>query len=247
MAGSGFIADVVEVLLIDNNGEIFANTTLQEGNIDVTVEENEIRGGRGHQLLATLKTQRDITINLTDAEFKYDWLAMQLGQDITTGAGIAWAMPEICTVSEDLTITLKNTPLAENHGLKVYTTEGESVSYDTITDKTVTLTGVEAGDKVVARGYKYETDETAQNIEIDNAIFAKGIRAVLEAVEIDDEDRVTHKIQWQFDKCIPDGNFTINTSSERTGSQQTIGLKVVKPQNSDIVGRVIRIPYSTEA
>src|SRR5205085_10523262 len=94
-----FIADVFDVTLIDPiSGDVIATTTLQDASIDVKVTENEIRGGQGNVLLGNLHVSRDITISLTDIEFRYDWLAKQLGQDVKTGAGVAYAAPKFYTL-----------------------------------------------------------------------------------------------------------------------------------------------------
>lgn len=241
-----FIADVFNVVLLDKvSGDAIATTTLQSGDIDVSVQENEIRAGQGAQLLGVLHAQRDININLTDAEFKYEWLAKQLGQDIATGAGVAYAMPKWYTVVDNassMEITLDQTPTATNNGLKIFKADGTAIANPTVADAVVTLTGVTAGDKVEVRTYKYDTDATTETINIDGSVFAKGVVAILETIEIDGNEIATHRIQYQFDNTVPTGNFTISTASERQASTQQFNLRVLKPSDSTVVGRVLRMP-----
>lgn len=242
------IADVFDVTLIDEaTNDVVATTTLQEANIEVAVSENEVRGGKGNVLIATLKVSRDITISLTDAEFKYDWLAKQLGQDVKTGAAIAYAAPKWYTVADDtgtLSITLDKTPKTVG-SIAIYDKEGKKLSGFTLSGSEVTITtGAEAGDEVEVRTYQYDSPAETQTIEFDSKVFAKGLKAILETVEIDGDETITHVLQYQFDSANPDGNFTVNTASERNAATQSFNLKVVKPKTSSVVGRLLRIPYS---
>ncbi len=60
------IADVFEVLLIDNDGEAVGRTTVQDGSIEVTVQANDVNGGRGNELIGILHATRDIVLS-------FDW------------------------------------------------------------------------------------------------------------------------------------------------------------------------------
>lgn len=248
----GFVADVFDAILIDNNTKkVMATTTLQEANIEVTIEENDIRGGKGNQLLAVLHADRDINIPLTDAEFKYDWLAAQLGQDIKTGEGIAYAMPKWYEVMDDgeggTIITLNNTPISQD-SLSIFDFDGKEITGFVLNGNQVDLSSatpmVNVGDQVEVRTYQYETTPDAQIIQIDNSVFAKGVTLILETLEIDADEQPTHRIQYKFPNAIPTGNFNINTTSAREGSAQEFSLRIVKPRTSTVVGEIIRFPYS---
>lgn len=240
------IADIFEVVLIDSNGDAIGTTSLEQANIDVSVNENDVRAGRGNELRAILHSDRDINISLTDVEFRYDWLAKQLGQDIKTGAGVGYAMPKWYKVDATSGITLVQAPVSSDEGLVIYTEDGQKLSGFTVTGSDVDLSGatptVAEGDNIEVRTYKYDTDSATETIEIDNSVFAKGVQAVLETLEINEDEVPTHKIQYQFSNCLPSGNFTIETSSEKTANTQGFTLRVVKPKTDTKVGKVLRIP-----
>lgn len=244
----GLIADVFDVVLISGNGDVIGTTTLQDANIEVAVQENEVRGGKGNTLLGTLHVSRDISIALTDMEFRYEWLAKQLGQDVVTGAGVAWAMPKWYTVTDNagsLEITLDKTPSSAD-SLAIYDDKGTKLS-PTLATATVTFaSGVVAGDQVEVRTFAYATDAQTQTINFDSKVFASGVKAILETVEIDGDETITHVLQYQFDSAVPDGNFSVSTASERNAATQAFNLKVIKPKTSTVVGRLVRFPY-TEA
>lgn len=246
----GYIADVFDVLLIDSNtGETIATTTLQDAQIQAQVTENEIRGGKGNALLGTLHAQRDITIQLTDVSFNYPMLAKQLGQDVNTGAQIAYAMPKQYTVS-GTTITLDNpvTTVDADNGLVIQTTDGKSITGFTVTTSSVDLSAAtpSVSDKEVVEvvTYKYDTDATTEEIVFDSAVFAKGMRCVLETYEIAGDETITHKIQFNFPSAVMDGNFTFNTQSAKQAVTNQNTLKVLKPDGTTIVGSSLRIPIA---
>lgn len=247
------IADVFDVLLIDSDGDVICTTTLTEANIDVSVQENDVRAGKGNQLIGILHSDRDIAINLTDAEFKYEWLAKQLGQDITTGEGVAYAMPKwyeaVDLEGTAIGFTLDHTPLTTDSGLIIFDESGNKVAETsgyTIDDNVVTIVNGVAGDKYEVRTYKYATDEATQTIEIDNSVFAKGVKCILETLEITGDEEPVATLQYQFDKALPTGNFTINTASERNAQTQAFNLRVIKPKHSTKVGKILRIPIAAE-
>jgi hypothetical protein len=251
------IADVFDVLLIDENGDVIGSSTLQDANIEVQVKENEVRGGKGNMLLGVLHSDRDINISLTDVNFRYDWIAKQLGQDIKTGAGVAYAMPKWYTVQADvddatsgnqLGIVLDNAPL-DATSLVIYNANGEKITGFTLSGNKVNLSAatpsVVAGDEVEVRTYQYATPAETQEIEIDNSVFAKGVKAILETVEVDEAtEQVTHKLQYEFYNTLPTGNLKISTASERQAHTQEFSLRVVKPKSSTVVGAIKRIPIA---
>lgn len=249
------VADVFDVLLIDENtGDVIATTTLQDANIEVQVQENEVRGGKGNELLGVLHSGRDINITLTDVNFRYDWIAKQLGQDIKTGAGVAYAMPKWYVVQDDpattttteMQIILDHTPISAN-SMVIYNAQGQKITGFKVTGNKVDLTSatptVAIGNEVEVRTYQYATPAKTQEIKIDSKVFAKGVKAILETVEVDEAaEQVTHKLQYEFNKALPSGNFTINTASERQAQTHEFTLRVIKPKDSTVVGVIKRIP-----
>lgn len=246
----GLIADVYLASLVKPDGSVLATSTLQDGNVDFKVNSTDIKGGRGGNTLYTVHSGRDITITLNDPEFRYEVLAQQLGNDIVTGAGVAYAMGKFYTVttaSSNKVITLDNAPITSS--LVIYDATGKLLALTTdytVSTNTVTFiaTGINAGDSVEVRSYQYNTDAKTEQIDIDATKFATGVKLILETVEIDVNENPINKIQIQFDTAICDGNFSIQTKSDKSGTMNQMVMKVLKPTNSDVVGRILRIPVS---
>lgn len=255
---SSFVCDVFDCIICDNSdSSVAGTTTLQSANIDVAVSEVEVRGGRGNALLCNLHIQRDINIDITDVEWKPEWIAKQLGTSIATGAKTAWAMPKWYSVVDldgtesgtALGFQLDKQPLASASGLKIYDSTGTEVKVTTdytIATDTVTVikAGVKVGDLYEVRTYKYTSDANTQSLNFESDKFPTGVTLVLETVETDENEDNLYKIQYQFPNTIPLGSFQIQTSSEKKASTQNLKMKVVKPSTTTVVGTYLRIPIS---
>jgi hypothetical protein len=249
----GIVADVFETVLLDTNGLKFGSTSLTESSIDVSVQENDVRYGRGNQLAGILHSDRDITLNFTEGEFKYEWLAMQLGQDITTGAKTAYAMPKwyecVTKASTGIGFILDHKPLATGSGLKIFNSSGTEVVVTTgytISGDDVTIVGGVVGDRYEVRTYKYTTSASTQEIEIDNSVFGSGVQVVMETLEIDPD---TEEEPWQpFNIFLKNVYLLVNLQSillsDRKAQTNAFSLRVVKPSNSTVVGKMLRIPVA---
>ena len=256
--GKKLVCDVFDAILIDSvDSTVAGTTTLQSGNIDVAVSEVEVRSGKGNALQATLHVQRDINVDLTDIEWKPEWIAKQLGTSIITGASVAYAMPKWYTVVDldaegagtALGFTLDKEPLASDSGLVIYDENGVllTIATDyTIAAKVVTIAkaSVVVGDVFEARTYKYATGDTTQTLTFESDKFSHGVTLALSTFETDEDESNPFELQYIFPNCVPNGSFQIQTSSEKKAATQSLKLKVIKPSTSTIVGKLLRIPLS---
>lgn len=250
------IVDVFDVSLIDSSGNIYATTTLSSGDIDIKCDSKEIRAGRGDALISVLRSNRQVDIRLAEVTFKWDFLKLQLGTTGTTGATTAWTTSKWyeCVdldgegAGTAIGFTLDEEPLASGSGLKIFSSTGTEVkaaSGYTISDETVTILDGVIGDRYEVRGYKYTTDAKAETVLIDNISFPDDVICVLETLEVSEEgETALAKIQYIFDKAVPDGNITISTKKEKDANATNFNLKALKPVNSNNIGRVIKIPVS---
>ena len=248
----GLVADVMNALLVTPSGVVVGATCLQSADIEVSLDSSDLRCGQGNGLRTILHSSRDINLSLTDVEWRLEYLGMHLGQEIVTqgaedDAFIAYHMPIWLTAEEsgmDVVINLPEEVAEDGEGdpifLKVYDEDGVEVVATHVTD-VVTLTDVDAGDQVRVM-FAYETDEGTEKISIEEGKWPGDLMCVLETLEINDSEQVIAKLQYKFFRVRANGNITLNTTSERTASTQEMGLRVLKPETSDVVGEVIRIP-----
>lgn len=248
---AGLVADVFDAILMTENGDVLATDTLQESGIESTVETNDVTGGKGDELIAVLHGRREIEITLTDPVWRFDMLALHIGQDIKTGEDTAYAMPKFYEVKEgsdpsELTIELDHSPVNAD-SVKIYADDGTRVPVDSVSGNTVTISdimgGLEAGENVEVRTYEYKTSNTTEALEINNSVFPKNVKLVLETLEIDESEQPTHRIQYQFDNVRPSADFSVSTSSAREQSNSEAVFRVLKHrQGNQTVGKVLRIP-----
>lgn len=243
------VADVFDILIQSDSGALIASTTLSSADIKISVDEKEIRGGKGDALIAILHSARKVEITTSEMLFKWDWIANQLGQTAVVGVTNAWATPKFYTAATTtgITIILNPKPLASGSGLEIYKADGTlvpSANYTVVaaTGVATFTTGVLAGDAVEVRGYKYATAATASTISINNTSFAAGCVCVLSTIEISEDETPLNIIQFQFDECLPSGNFDISTKSARDASVSNFTFKAIKPKTSDNLGRMIKTP-----
>ena len=250
------IADVFDVSMIDSSGNIFATTTLSSADIDIKCDSKEIRAGRGDSLISILRSNRQVDIKLAEVTFKWDFIKLQLGRTATTGSTVAWATSkwyecvDLDGVGAGTAIgfVLDNEPLTSASGLKIFNTSGVEVvvtSGYTISSDDVTIVGGLVGSRYEVRGYKYNTPATTETVLIDNISFPDDVICVLETLEISEEGETQiSKIQYIFDKAVPDAALQIQTKKEKDANVTNFALKALKPANSNNIGRVIKIPVS---
>lgn len=245
----GLVADVFQAVVKKKDGSVLGKTVLQDANIDVAVDTNDVRAGQGNGLYAVLHSNMDINISLTDIEWSLKQVAMSLGQTIGTGAKTAWAMPKKYQVTNNGTddlITLDEAPTGEST-LVIHDKDGKVIT-DTnylLSGSEVTFSGgVTEGDYVEVMTYKYNTDAATEEVKIDIKSFPDDVTVVLETLEIDQDEQPVAKLQYQFDRVKPSASFAINTSSERDASTQESTYRVMKPDHTTEVGRVVRIPLA---
>ena len=247
----GFLADVMDAIMIDETtDEVIAKTTLQTAGINVNVSTTDVKAGRGNATVLSLHSGRDIEVDMSDVQFSMAFLAQQLGTEIKTGVGKAYARPKNYTVAGDetsgFTIELPEAPIklyAYHDGVKLDATTDYTVE-DTVV--TITKTGVQAGDVIEVRTYEYTTAPETQTIDFDSTKFPKSVKLILDTIEINEKEEVTHTIQLEFYNASPDGNFSINTASERAVNNQEMKLKILRPScGGDKMGELRRIPIAT--
>jgi hypothetical protein len=244
----GFVIDVFKVMLIDSTtNEVIATSVLQDAQIQRQLQSQEIRTGVGNALYGELYYNPTVTIQLTHTFYEYKWLARTLGETIKTGAGTAWDFLSSYTVSGS-SVVLPNAPLAVSD-VYVQNASGNNVTGFTLSGSTLDFTAATpavANSDVLSITYQYSSDPQTQTIDFDDSVFGKGCKIVLETVEMDGGGNPLYTIQYEYYNAVPDGQFTLNTQSQRQAVTQQMTFKVVSmaTDGSSKVGEVRRIPVS---
>lgn len=241
-----FIADVYDLYIQSNDtNKVIGSTTLSSANLNFTVNENEIRAGRGNSLLGLLHSARDLTVEAEDVSFNWDFIQMQLAKQATSGSVEAYATPKWYEATGTTpTIALEATP-SDPASVSIFDEDGAEISTFTVNNNIVTFTsGAVSGKHYEVRGYKYNAPAGTETVVIDASTFAKGVTLVLETIEIDHNEIPVNKVQIVVPNALPNGTFSLNTTSERQANAMSVTFRAVKGRFEDTLGKIHRIPIS---
>lgn len=104
------LAGVGDVLLLDKTGNpILRSKTLTESGISINVTAEDIRGGLSAPIIGRYFHSSQFSLNLVDATFNLQYLALNVGGDVTVG-GEAFATESVTSAVEGQ-ITVSGTPI----------------------------------------------------------------------------------------------------------------------------------------
>lgn len=238
------VCQVFDALIIDNvTGAVVAKDKLESADIDISQEAKEVIGGANAQVLATIGGKRALTVKLSEPVFSFETLADQLGQDIITGSGTAFAMPKGYIVDAQKKITLDREAI---DGTIVFADTSVSGTV-TSGNKQVTLTGAKEGDNVLIKTYQYITPASSKTINIDAKKFTTAKRLVLETPVFDLEENKVAVLQWDFAKVKGNGSVSFQTKTESEAISNAMELTVLSENGVQGTIRWIPVEDASEA
>lgn len=184
MALNQFLAGVGRALLFDGDNLIGVAKTLTESTFNFSISNEEIRGGQGNALFGKYFHDSNLAITLVDAMFKLEYLAANLGVDISMGGLSVYessAAGEV--VGAGGTITLANTPTMINGSLLAWYKKPADANWNVATinvagsDYTIAPAGAQAGDTFCIK-YFYQ-NENARSIIINTQYVPKTLHLVI--------------------------------------------------------------------
>lgn len=184
MALNQFLAGVGRALLFDGDNLIGVAKTLTESTFNFSISNEEIRGGQGNALFGKYFHDSNLAITLVDAMFKLEYLAANLGVDISMGGLSVYessAAGEV--VGAGGTITLSNTPTMINGSLLAWYKKPADANWNVATinvaggDYTIAPAGAQVGDTFCVK-YFYQ-NENARSIIINTQYVPKTLHLVI--------------------------------------------------------------------
>ena len=106
------LLSVADITLIDNaTGVEYATASLKSHNISQSVDTSEIRAGRKNAVIATLESNKTITVEVEDVHANRDWLAIAMDADLAAKENVdVRVLPQKLKVGTGLKITLAKEP-----------------------------------------------------------------------------------------------------------------------------------------
>lgn len=162
-------------------GEYIGSTkTLTESGISFAVTEEEIRGGLGNSVLGSYFHDTGLSLNMTDALFSLEYLALNVGGTISAGADIITT--EQVTVGANGKITVSQTPqeFFSGTGTIAYVkkpAESEDAWTKVTFEGTVATTTYSQGETVCVR--YCVTDDAARKFTVSSSFIPSQISLIL--------------------------------------------------------------------
>ena len=184
MSQNQFLAGVGRALLFDGDNLIGVAKTLTESTFNFSISNEEIRGGQGNALFGKYFHDSNLAVTLTDAMFKLEYLAANLGVDISMGGLSVYessASGEV--VRADGSILLTETPTLINGSLLAWYKKPSDANWSVTTatlsgtDYVIRPAGAVANDNFCIK-YFYQ-NENARSIIINTQYVPKTIHLVI--------------------------------------------------------------------
>lgn len=180
MAQNQFIAGVGRALLFDGDNLIGVAKTLTESTFNFSISSEEIRGGASNALFGKYFHDSNLAMTLTDAMFKLEYLAANLGVDIEQGGLSMYESSAIGeTVGAGGAIALTNQPVAFNGSMIGWYKKPHETNWNiaTVTDSAMIIPSATQGDTYCIK-YMYQ-NENSRQIKIKTQYVPKVLHVVI--------------------------------------------------------------------
>ena len=184
MAQNQFLAGVGRALLFDGDNLIGVAKTLTESTFNFSISSEEIRGGQGNALFGKYFHDSSLAVTLTDAMFKLEYLAANLGVDISMGGLSVYESSAAGeTVGADGSIILTEIPTLVNGSLLAWYKQPADLNWTVTTatasgnDYVIKPAGASEGDNYCIK-YFYQ-NENARSIIVNTQYVPKTLHLVI--------------------------------------------------------------------
>lgn len=193
-------------------------TTNLNASLEVTTEEQEVKGGKGNKLLYAFKYGRALSATLEAADWKLEYIAMASGSKITEGAKDVYKLGECVILTNGIGI-LSAVPIG-NVGVEL--PDGTIVTVKP-TGTTIDMTkfGLINDKDSVKATYKYNSKAKTVTIDAESTPFVG--RLVLSADKHNNKRGKVGSVQIEIPSYQLNGNFNIEFTPDGVTSTSLEG------------------------
>lgn len=201
----------------DKDDLLFVGKTLLDSTIDVTLGSTKVNAGKGNKLQYVYYHTAEMNITINEAQFSLDFLALNSGSSIETGADMF--IEETVDITNGQGTVTKGTPLVlETSTIYGWVSKPDgTVSRATFTGSSFDMAQSYTGTACI----RYYTNVTsARSVVINAEMIPSTIRLVLDA-QLCSSDATTNKIgkvEIEVPKASMTGQFTLNMTPDGTSS-----------------------------
>lgn len=211
-----FLVSTADFALYYNDVLACTGTTNLNTSIDVSMQEQNVNAGKGNKLIYSFKYGRELAVTLEAADWKLEYIAANVGSQITEGLTDVYKMGECVQLTAGIGV-LGATPLGdvavELPNGTIVTVTPDATSID------MTAYGLE-GEAVRAT---YQYSRIAKVITIDADTAPNVFKLVLDADKHNNQLGKVGSIQIIVPSYQPSGNFTMNFTPDGVSSTNIDG------------------------
>ena len=210
-----FLVSTADVYGYDSNDNLlFVGKTLLDSSIETTLSNTDVRAGQGNQLQYIYYHTAEMNITVNEAQFSLEFLALNTGSSITTGANI-WT-EETVAITNGEGIVSKGTPLnIQTQTVYGWVTKSDgSVERVTFSGANFTLADTTYNGNACVR--YYAADAAARQVTIYADMLPSTIRLVMIGT-LASSDATTNKIgtvQIEVPRASMTGAFTLSMTPD---------------------------------
>ena len=235
------VADVVLIDLVSNVE--YASASLKTHNISQTVDTSEIRAGRKNAVIATLESNKTITVEIEDVHANREWLAIAMDAEFAASQSAVEVrvLPQKLTVATDLTIDIAKAPVGNK--ITVILADGETKEL-TVDGGKATVTGAKQGDVVEVMSYLHTA--TADVITVGGEGQGRAFAMFLEESVFNNDMKVIATKTTFFPRVVPESSFSMSGSSELAEQNMTYTFTVAQAEGKDFLGQIYYVKEEEE-
>lgn len=229
-----FLAGPANAYIYSGKDLIATAKTLVDSSTSIGSTVEELRGGKGNQLLGKYFHDSTLSISLTDALFRLEYIAMQTGSTIKQGAD-TYATEQV-TLGAAGAGVITGTPIDFNgFGVIGWVSKPGDDETETVTftGKNFTYPGGEEGEIVCVR--YYNTDSSSRQMSMSANFIPSTVRLVLEATLFAADSGST------AENATVAGKLTIEIPRFQLDGAQEISMSATGVANAPISGSALRV------
>lgn len=240
------IHDTCEVLITDLvTKDVIAIGYAQTAGLEQTLTEDELRGGIGNKLAYMIRSAKDITLNVTSATFKPEYLALFSGDKVQEMTEDITRMTYL-TVSDNAgTKEIKvPTKLSTVTKFRIEDTDGKQVEL-TATGGVIDASTLKAEEGAELEAYYIES-VTGKGVKFKTNKFPNKFKVEYRTVSYDRElAAISENLHFIFPEAIPSGAFNLALQNGQAYIPE-FTFRVTAPKGCNTLGKTLSTPYTDE-
>lgn len=242
------IHDTCEVIITDLvTNDIVSIGYAQTAGLEQTLTEDELRGGIGNKLAYMIRSAKDITLNITSATFKPEYMALLSGDKVKEYTEkvtrLTYLTVEDNAGAKEIKIPTKLTALnltsirVEDVDMKQHDLAVTAGVVDASTLK------AEVGDELEVY---YQEEVTGQGVAFKTNKFPNKFKVEYRTVAYDRElANISQNVHFVFPEAIPSGAFNLALQNGEAYIPE-FSFRVTAPKGCSTLGKTFSTPYVEE-